>query len=161
MMLTHRAARQISAYIDGELALAEEAEVRAHLERCASCRKEAEELRGTSRLLGRLVPPVPPAGYAEALGARIERQAAPQRLSWPRPALVLATAALVVVLVAIPAVLGHRERLRAAETGPDLFVRLAAQAAAGDPFMDRAFLGLITTDASLRLAGEDPRGGAR
>ncbi len=161
MRVPHRAARQISAYIDGELTPAEQAEFRAHLEHCASCRREEEELRRTSRLIQRLAPPAVPQGLADAIGELIERQRVPRRSSWPRPALVVATAVLVVVLVAVPALLGHRDRLRAAEVGPDVFVRLAAEAAAGDPFMDRAFLGLVTTDASLRLAGEDPRGRTR
>jgi hypothetical protein len=45
--------------------------------------------------------------------------------------------------------------------GPDLFMRAAVQSAAEDPFLDRAYIGLVATDANLRLAGEDPRGGRR
>jgi hypothetical protein len=75
--------------------------------------------------------------------------------------MALAAIALALILVAVPVVRDHRDRLRAAEVGPDLFMRAATQTAAGDPFMDRAYLGLVTTDANLRLAGEDPRGAGR
>ncbi|MDR7522521.1 MAG: zf-HC2 domain-containing protein [Armatimonadota bacterium] len=164
MSAPHRIARQLSAYLDGELSPDEMAEVRGHLDGCADCREDLEAMRATKRLLQRLKPPPLPADFAEGLRARLARDALwrPARWHWwPRPAVALAAAALAVVLIAVPAVRGHLDRLRAAEVGPDLFLQAATQAAAEDPFMDRAFLGLVRTDASIRLVGEDPRGPVR
>jgi hypothetical protein len=75
--------------------------------------------------------------------------------------MALAALVLAVVLVTVPVLRGQRDRLRAAEIGPDLFIRAAAHANADDPFADRAYLGLVVTDANLRIAGEDPRGTGR
>jgi hypothetical protein len=72
--------------------------------------------------------------------------------------MALAAVALAVVLVAVPLLRGHLERLRAAEVGPDLFLRTYTPAAAEDPFVDRAFITLVSTDAGLRLIGENARG---
>ncbi len=163
--MPHRIEQQLSAYIDGELSPGEMDGVRLHLTTCASCEAELEDLRATKHLLGRLVQPDLPQGFAADLWRRIEREV-PGRWTWwpawvPRPAMVMAAVALALILVAVPLVQNHRDRLRAAEVGPDLFMRAATQAAADDPFMDRAYLGLVTTDANLRLAGEDPRGAGR
>jgi hypothetical protein len=35
------------------------------------------------------------------------------------------------------------------------------QASSDDPFMDRAYISLISTDVNLRLAGEDARAESR
>lgn len=161
-----RAARLLSAYLDTELFPEEMAEVRNHLAGCPDCRAEMEELRATRRLLSSLEPPDLPREFAADLSLRLERRA-PGLWGWrppfwgPRPAMVFAVLALVLVLVAVPAIRGHQDRLRAAEVGPDLFLRIAAQAQARDPLLDRAFVGLVFTDANLRLIGEDPRGPAR
>ncbi len=160
-----RAARLLSAYLDVELASEEMAEVRSHLADCPHCRAEMEELRATRRLLGSLEAPDLPQGFAADLWLRLGRRA-PSRWAWwpvwvPRPATAFAVLALVLVLVAVPAIRGHQYRLRAAEVGPDLFLRRAAQAQARDPLVDRAFVGLVFTDANLRLIGEDPRGPVR
>lgn len=162
-MSHHRIQRWLSAYLDEEMAPEAMAEVRDHLEQCSACQAELDGLREIRRLLGRLEAPELPQGFDAALLARVDRPVGPQWTRWPRwawwprPGVALAAAALAVVLVAVPVVRSHRDRLRAAEFGPDVFIRAAAQAAADDPFADRAFLGLVTTDASLRLAGEDPR----
>lgn len=157
-MSAHRIERQLSAYLDGELTPEEAAGVRAHLDSCEPCRAELASLRATKSLLGRLPQPALPAGFAAGLWSRIERPAPRRWLWWPRPAMALAAAALAVVLVAVPLVRGHLERLRAAEVGPDLFLRMYAPAAAEDPFTDRAFITLVSTDAGLRLIGEEARG---
>lgn len=161
-----RAARLLSAYLDTELFPEEMAEVRSHLAGCPDCRAEMEELRATRRLLSSLEAPEPPVGFVADLSLRLGRRA-PGLWGWhppfwgPRPAMAFAVLALVLVLVAVPAIRGHQDRLRAAEVGPDLFLRIAAQAQARDPLLDRAFVGLVFTDANLRLIGEDPRGPAR
>ncbi len=163
--MPHRFEQQLSAYLDGELLVDEMTEVRLHLAGCPSCQAELEELRATKHLVGRLVEPDLSRAFAADLWGRLEREAPRRRLWWPvsrpRPAMALAAVALALILVAVPVVRDHRDRLHAAEVGPDLFMRAATQAAADDPFMDRAYLGLVATDANLRLAGEDPRGTGR
>jgi hypothetical protein len=70
----------------------------------------------------------------------------------------LVAVALAVGLVVAPLVRGYRDRLHAAEVGPDVFMRAAVLSAADDPFMDRAYIGLVSSDTNLRLIGEEPRG---
>lgn len=160
-----RASGLLNAYLDEELSVEEMAEIRGHLADCPPCRAELEEMRATKRLLGSLETPDLPQGFAADLWLRLGRPASGQWAWWPtwapRPAAALAVLALVLVLVAVPAIRGHQDRLRAAEVGPDLFLREAAQAQARDPLTDRAFVGLVFTDANLRLSGEDPRGQVR
>lgn len=158
MTTAHRAGHDLSAYLDGELLPEDIQAVEAHLRTCAPCRTELEALRATRRLLGRLATPPLPPEFAARLAARAEVAAHRRWVWWPRPALAAAVVAMVVLLVAVPAFLGQRERLRAAEVGPDLFIREAAHATAADPFADRAFLSLVAADANVRVAGEDPRG---
>ncbi len=157
-MIADRFERLLSAYLDGELLPEEMAEVRAHLAGCESCREELESLRATKQLVGHLAQAALPPDFAAGVWSRIERPAERRWFWWPRPAVALAAVVLAVILVAVPLVRGHLDRLKAAEVGPDLFVRSYAPAAAEDPFADRAFIILITTDAGLRLLGEDPRG---
>jgi anti-sigma factor RsiW len=161
MSAPHRIDRQLSAYLDGELTPDEMVEVDRHLTTCPDCRSELDALTANRRLLGRLRQPEPPIGFAEAMAARLDRVPRWRWPAWPRPALAFAGAALVMVLIAVPVVNGYRDRLRAAEVGPDLFIRSAVQSAADDPFIDRAYIGLVSSDANLRLAGEEPRGPAR
>lgn len=166
MTAHHGLQRQLGAYLDGELLPEEAAEVRRHLAECAACTAELHDLRTTRTLLRRLSPPPVPDDFVDDLRARLAAEATAGRRAWwgpvPRPA-VLAAAVAVVLLVGLPLALGRLERLRAAEAGPDLFVRAYVPDAAADPLMDRAYLGLLVTDASLRLIGEDPRevGGRR
>lgn len=164
--MNHRgAARRLSAYLDTEISPEETAEVRSHLALCPDCRAEIEELRATRRLLGSLEAPELPQGFAADLRTRLGRPPSSRWAWWPawvpRPAAAFAVLALVLLLLSVPAIRGHQDRLRAAEIGPDLFLRRAAQAQARDPFLDRAFVGLVFTDANLRLIGEDPRGPLR
>ncbi len=54
----------LSAYLDDELSMEQKKQVREHLDTCADCRREAEQLAEISRLLSQ-VPQVPlPAGFA-------------------------------------------------------------------------------------------------
>jgi anti-sigma factor RsiW len=160
--MTHaRWQRQLSAYVDGELASHEAGELETHLAQCESCRAELERLQSLKSLLGRLPErPVP-----ETLWTSIRAQLDRPQQSWTavveqwlrgavrRPALAAAALALVAILVAVPLVRGRLERLRAAELGPELYIREHALASASDPFLDRAYLGLLITDASLALVG--------
>ncbi len=160
-----RASRLLSAYIDEELSPDEMAAIGGHLADCPGCRAEIQELRATKRLLGSLGRPEMPPGFAADTWSRVAPQARPRLLWWPvrlpHPATAIAVLVLVLAMVTAPAIRGHQVRLRAAEVGPDLFLQRTARAQAGDPLADRAFLGLVFTDASLRLIGEDPREAAR
>jgi anti-sigma factor RsiW len=160
--VTHaRWQRQLSAYVDGELTPHEAGEVEAHVAQCESCREELDRLQSLKSLLGRLPErPVP-----ETLWTSIRAQLDQPQQSWGatveqwlrgvvrRPALAAAALVLVAILVAIPLVRGRLERLRAAELGPELYIREHALASASDPFLDRAYLGFLISDASLALVG--------
>jgi anti-sigma factor RsiW len=153
----HRIGQQLSAYLDEELLPGEMVEVRRYLEQSESLRHALEELRQTKVLLSRLRAPELPREFVAELHARIDRPAPFRIFGWlPRSALAVA-AVLVVLVVAAPLFLGQQSRLRASEVSSDVFIRAAVQAASDDPYMDRAFLGLVSTDANLRLIGEDPR----
>lgn len=160
--MTHaRVQRQLSAYLDSELAPGEADEIRAHLAGCAACREELSRLQQVKALLGRLPERPVPEELWPAIHRRIGAPATPTVASLRgalrgmlrRPALALGGAALVAALVAVPLVRGHIERLRAGSIGADLFVREHALAASDDPFSDRAYLGLLIGDANLALAG--------
>jgi anti-sigma factor RsiW len=161
-MSIHRIQHDLSAYLDGELPPEEMADVRRHVAQCQACQDELEELRSTKKLLSRLAQPELPPDFARELWSRIEQKPRQRRWMWlPRPAVALAAIALALVLAAVPLVRGHLERLKAAEVSPDLFIRTYMPIVAEDPLMDRAFLTLITTDANLRLVGDEARGEAR
>ncbi|MDR7556238.1 MAG: zf-HC2 domain-containing protein [Armatimonadota bacterium] len=168
MIAHHAIRRQLGAYLDEELRPEEAAEVRAHLAACAACAADLEELRATRALLRQLPPPPVPEGFLDELRARLRAEGTGRRTWWPpvlvaRPAVLVAAVVAVLILVGLPVARGRLERLRAAEVGPDLFVRQYVSTAVTDPLVDRAFLGLLVTDANLRLIGEDPRavGGSR
>ena len=92
----------LSAFLDGELTEEESSAVRAHLERCADCRKEIEAFRKMSALYRDLEDPEPPADLeervlAEVGGLRIRRVPFWARFpSFPKPMLALAATVLVV-----------------------------------------------------------------
>ena len=93
-----------------------------------------------------------------AVRRHLEECAAAAPVPWfsawrTRPALALAVATVVVLLLLVPLIRGQIDRLRAAEFGLDLFVREHAITAASDPLVDRAYLGLLVTDANLRIVG--------
>lgn len=161
--MTHtRLARQLSAYVDGELRAEEMAEVTAHLATCARCRDDVARLRALKRLLVR-VPEVEPSPRLWAgLRARVARDArAPWaaalqdalRAAFRRPAVAAAAAMLVVLLIALPLAKGRLDRLQAADIGVDLYVREHALLSGTDPFVDRAYLGLLIGDSNVALAG--------
>jgi len=171
----HRAGHLLSAYLDGELSPQDAAGVQEHLLDCAACREAYERLRTTKALLGELPPAEPPAEFWAALRAP---QAPPRRRTagrapaapdvsiWRgltivrRPAWALAAILLVVALAATPLIKGTVDRLHATEIGVDLYVREHAIQMGTGPLADRAYLGLVATDADLVLVGETPRAGA-
>jgi anti-sigma factor RsiW len=65
-----------SALIDGELAPARAAEVRAHIDACPACRARLASLRRVDRSLAELSPPALPADLRTRLQSRIERPGA-------------------------------------------------------------------------------------
>jgi len=157
-----RLERQLSAFLDNELTADDAQEVRAHLETCVACREELQRLEHVKRLLGSLPERAPAPQVWEELRGRLDAQAPREsagvleaiRNAYRRPALALAAAAIVVLLIAVPLVKGRIDRLRAAEVGPDVFVREHALSAVADPFADRAYVGLLVTDANLVLISE-------
>jgi len=162
--MTHaRASAQLSAYLDGELDPSEVRAVEAHLAGCAICREDLAALRQVKRWLGRLPEVEPSEAVWQSLRRRItaeEHRPAPAgalldtvRAAFRRPAVAAVAAVLVVLLVAIPLVKGRIDRLQAADIGVDLYVREHVLLSASDPFVDRAYLGLLVGDANLALAG--------
>jgi anti-sigma factor RsiW len=75
MANTPDAYEKLSAYLDGEVTEAERAEVERLLARDPRAREILEGLSRTSRLVGRLDKVSAPPGFAEAVTARLEREA--------------------------------------------------------------------------------------
>ncbi len=166
--MTHvRLERQLSAYLDHELTAEEITEVRLHLEHCRACQEELARLRGLKQFLGALAEREAPAELWVALRRGLETPAPPAWRAWlevlrgvfRRPAVAAAAFACVILLIALPLVKGQIDRLRAAETGVDVYIREHALVSAEDPFVDRAYLGLVVGDANLALVGEPRRTG--
>lgn len=67
----------LSAYLDAELSDEEMGGVRAHLDRCAGCRQELEELQETKRLLASLVWKTPRTELERLLVARARQAPSP------------------------------------------------------------------------------------
>ncbi len=68
----------LSALLDDAVTAVERQAIEAHLETCAECRRELEELRGTVALLNRLPPVHAPAGFVDQVMEKAYRP------SWPR-----------------------------------------------------------------------------
>jgi anti-sigma factor RsiW len=157
--MTHaRAERMLSALLDNELTADDAARLQAHLAECESCRAELERLGEVKQLLAALPEREPPAAYWTELRAQMAAAPAGATLwdafrgAWRRPAVALAAA--VILLVLLPLAKGRVDRLRAAEIGVDVYVREYALASAYDPFADHAYLGLLIGDAGRALIGE-------
>jgi len=157
-----RLQRQLSAYVDGELSPDERREVDAHLPTCVECREELARLRQVKHLIGRLPEREPPQEVWQALRRRIaEDQGRPAavgaletlRAAFRRPAVAAAAVIMVLILVALPLAKGRIDRLQAADIGVDVYVREHALVSSADPFVDRAYIGLLIGDANLALAG--------
>ncbi len=56
---------QLSGYLDDELCPLDVKKVEKHLQQCESCRREYENVRGTSKLIGSLGEITPPADFCE------------------------------------------------------------------------------------------------
>ena len=159
-MIHARIVRQLSAYLDGELDPSVSRAVAAHLAGCDACQHELAALRQVKGLLERLPEVEPPQAVRQGLRARIVAEERPAatildtvRAAFRRPAVAAVAAMVVLLLVALPLVKGRIDRLQAADIGVDLYVREHALQSVVDPFVDRAYLGLLIGDANLALAG--------
>lgn len=162
----HTASRLLSAYLDGELPATESRAVQGHLMDCAACRDAYEHLRATKTLLGEMPVAEPPAEFWLAVRAP-QPAVRPALVRWrwaevfQRPAWAIAVLLIVLAIAAAPFIKGTADRLHATEIGVDLYVREHALGMSMEPLVDRAYLGLVTGDADLVLAGENPRGGGQ
>jgi anti-sigma factor RsiW len=109
-MKCQEAQEHLSAWLDGELPEAMGAALTAHVEKCATCRREWLRLRALDAALDNLEAPVPP-GLAERVAARVRR---PQRRQgWQSAAL----AACLILGIALGGGLARSFHVRAAATG--------------------------------------------
>lgn len=160
----HRAEKLLSAYLDGELSRGEAGAVQEHLLDCAACREAYESLRAAKEAVGQLPVADPPAEFWRSIREPRVRPSSP-RLPWRVPlrgrrvAWALAAVFVVLVLAAVPLVKGTVDRLHATEISVDLYVREHGLQMSTEPFVDHAYLGLVTGDADLVLVGEPPREG--
>lgn len=112
----------LGAFVLDSLDPRQEIEVRSHLESCAACRDEAEELRAAAMSIGEAVEPVaPPAQLREQImreirQPRLERVVVPlepARAWWARPRAAWSVAALAAVLMLAAGGWGLSEHLSA------------------------------------------------
>lgn len=113
----------------------------AHMEQCAACRQEVEELRATASLMGTAAYEAPPASLKAAVMAEIDtvRQEAPVRTTaasakprdgWYQRLLAPAAAVLVVAVLGLTAIIGQmNNRIASLEAGA---LRVADVVAAPD-----------------------------
>ncbi|MDQ0287171.1 hypothetical protein J2Z49_002290 [Desulfofundulus luciae] len=100
----------LSAYLDGEVEPSQQAKIKAHLEDCATCRYQWEDLVASVTLLRGLPGVSPPESFREQLLHKLEgrRIYAPRRrfrLGWPK---FIAAAAILVVVFSLTSVwAGH------------------------------------------------------
>lgn len=99
-----RVREELSAYLDGELAAPEAGQLRAHLDRCPTCRGELDSLRRAAEAVKDLPPLKAPAGLREKVmaGVRAEETADAPRMSpwrawWPVAATVLIAAVIMLL----------------------------------------------------------------
>ncbi|MGH2399198.1 MAG: anti-sigma factor family protein [bacterium] len=161
-MIHARLQRQLSAYADNELHPDERREVEAHLQTCTACREELAGLRQVKYAIGRLPEREVPQEVWQGLRRRIAEEESRSgvagvfeslRAAFRRPVYAAAAAMLVLILIAVPLVKGRIDRLQAGGIGVDVYVREHALVSSADPFVDRAYIGLLIGDANLALAG--------
>lgn len=152
--------RQLSAYLDRELSPGDDDRIRRHLEGCDACREEMARLARLKSIMAALPERPVPRDFWPQVRRGLHREAPRSSAgTWlralrQRPAPALAAAVVVLLFLLLPLVRGQIDRLRAAEFGLDLFVREHALAAASDPLVDRAYVGLLVADSHLALVGE-------
>jgi anti-sigma factor RsiW len=90
----------LTAYVTGALSPAERAEVTAHLEGCADCRRAADDSRSVLAALASATPAPPPVDwgrYGAELRARV--QTSTRRAWWARPVPAMLTAGVAAAAV--------------------------------------------------------------
>ncbi|MGH2399098.1 MAG: DUF4349 domain-containing protein, partial [bacterium] len=107
MMTRNHVTELLSAYIDEQVSPAERSRIETHLGHCAQCRGHLESLRGSVALVRGLDPVPAPAGFQEAVRARIGETTVSRRavalprlvLSWKTAG--VAAAALLIGIFAV------------------------------------------------------------
>ncbi|MCR4406497.1 MAG: zf-HC2 domain-containing protein [Anaerolineae bacterium] len=95
-----RIAEMLSAYIDGELDVAQKARVEAHLRKCQDCARDLHTLRQTVNLLGQLPMVKTPRSFV-IREAQVTPRRAGVRWSWAYPALQGATVLAFLLFVVV------------------------------------------------------------
>lgn len=144
-------AERLSEFVDGRLPAEDARDLHAHLEVCATCQREVEELLALRRLLREVAAPEPREVFWVRLNAQVEeeRRRLSRRRLWRGAAVVgvAALAAVVLAMAPIPEV----------SAPVDGYIREHARYRLLHPLTDGAAVTLVGTDASLRLElGETP-----
>jgi len=150
----------LSEYIDGRLAVDEAAALAAHLEECGECRDLERELRATVALVGDLERREAPEGFAEGVGAALERRmlleggAEGARSGWAAWSFAGVSLAAAAVVLAVVLVSGPPDEARPPAEGDtsvavreDKIVEAVERQAAGDT-------GAFTIERVRETAGE-------
>jgi len=89
MMTRNHVTELLSAYVDEQVSPAERSRIETHLSQCAQCRGHLESLRGSVALVRGLDPVPAPAGFQEAVRARVAETAVSPRRAVALPRLRL------------------------------------------------------------------------
>lgn len=107
--MTPHVRSRLSAYLDGELPVAERGAVDQHLRVCAACARRLEDLAALDEA-ARALPVAAPAGYFEQLPARVRARLTPKPSdAWRPPAWSWAVAAALLLAIVTPATLLRRD----------------------------------------------------
>ncbi len=148
--------RLLSAYVDGEVTAEERQQVEEWLRQDPEAQAEYRELVRLRNLLRRLPPrPAPPDLEGRILRAALDRASGlkPARV---RRALWVAALVAAAAVGLFPVVRGGLDRLRASEPGVHGYTWQHVAHTTTDPLVDRTYLGVVLTDATLDLLGERP-----
>ncbi|MDQ7801714.1 MAG: zf-HC2 domain-containing protein [Armatimonadota bacterium] len=148
--------RLLSAYVDGEVTPEERRQVEEWLRQDPEAQAEYRELVRLRDLLRSLPPrPAPPDLEGRILRAALGRATGPKPARMRQAVWVGAVVAAAAVGL-FPLVRGGLDRLRASEPGVHGYTWQHVAHTATDPLVDRAYLGVALTDATLELLGERP-----
>lgn len=126
---------RLSAYMDGELAEADRAQVEAHVLNCPACTRHLEELRAVDAA-ARDLPLEVPEGYFEAFPGRVRRRLGPAarpRSRYTVPLWLGAAAAAVVLALLTPRLLLREPQSRVVAPAAERTAGPAADAAPAAP----------------------------
>ncbi|HEX4835616.1 MAG TPA: zf-HC2 domain-containing protein [bacterium] len=146
---------RLSAYLDGALDVRDLERVQAHVETCANCLREYEELRALRGLLQGLRAPAPPEGFADRIHWRLTREAAHRlrpslrdALSFrPFPLRLALALATLLLLIGLPlGWLSGRVGVREAPLDMDTYLRHYLVLSADRSLTDEVATTLVTSD---------------